>query len=392
MSLFEFQRMRRLPPYVFAAVIESKMAARRAGEDIIDLDLGSPDMGTPRHIVEKLLEAAQKESNHRYSASRGIGKLRQAIAGWYGRRYGVDLDPETETVVTMGAKEGLAHLILATITPGEVVLAPDPTSPIHSCAAVLAGGDLRSVPIGPDCDFFENLQTAVRQTWPRPRMLVISFPHNPTGAVAELDFFEKVVDLCKENQILLVHDLAYADLCYDGHRAPSLLQVKGARDIGVEAFSMSKSYSMAGWRIGYVCGNREMVAALTRIKSYFDYGAFQPIQIASAIALNEGQDWVDEIVAIYKERRDVLADGLARAGWPVHSPKGAMYVWAKIPERFQHLESVEFSKMLIREARVAVSPGLGFGQGGEGHVRLALVENVQRIQQAVRGIKKALSV
>lgn len=391
MSLFEFQRIKRLPPYVFATVIESKMAARRAGEDIVDLGLGNPDMGTPRHIVEKLLEASQKESNHRYSASRGIGKLRRAIAGWYGRRYGVDLDPETEAVVTMGAKEGLAHLILATITPGEVVLAPDPTSPVHSCAAVLAGGDLRSVPIGPECDFFENLRTAVRQTWPRPRMLVISFPHNPTGAVVELDFFEKAVDFCKENQILLVHDLAYADLRYDGHRAPSLLQVKGAKDIGVEAFSMSKSYSMAGWRIGYVCGNREMVAALARIKSYFDYGAFQPIQIASAAALDEGRDWVDEIVSIYKERRDVLADGLARAGWPVPSPRGAMYIWAKIPERFKHLDSVEFSKMLIREARVAVSPGLGFGQGGEGHVRFALAENVQRIQQAVRGIKMAFS-
>ncbi|MDR1920186.1 MAG: aminotransferase class I/II-fold pyridoxal phosphate-dependent enzyme [Candidatus Adiutrix sp.] len=391
MSLFDFQRMKRLPPYVFAAVIESKMAARRAGEDIIDLGMGNPDIGTPRHIVEKLLEAAQKESNHRYSASRGITKLRHAITGWYGRRFGVDLDPDAETVVTMGAKEGLAHLTLATITPGEVVLAPDPTYPIHAYAAIISGGDLRSVPIGPDRDFFEDLQVAVRQTWPRPRMLVISFPHNPTGKVVELSFFEKIVDFCKENKILVVHDLAYADLCFDGYKAPSFLQVKGAKDIGVEVFSMSKSYSMAGWRIGYVCGNREMVAALTRIKSYLDYGAFQPIQIASIIALNEGQECVDEIVGVYKERRDALVGGLERAGWNVPSPKGSMFIWAKIPERFSHLDSVEFSKMLIREAKVAVSPGLGFGSGGEGYVRFALVENVQRINQAARGIKKVFS-
>ena len=391
MSLFEFQRMKRLPPYVFATVIESKMAARRAGEDIVDLGMGNPDMGTPRHIVEKLLEASQKEVNHRYSASRGITKLRHAISGWYGRRYGVDLDPDTETVVTMGAKEGLAHLTLATITPGEVVLAPDPTYPIHSYAAIIAGGDLRSVPIGPDRDFFEDLQVAVRQTWPRPRMLVISFPHNPTGTVVELDFFEKVVAFCREHKILVVHDLAYADLCFDDYKAPSMLQVKGAKEIGVEVFSMSKSYSMAGWRIGYVCGNREMVGALARIKSYLDYGAFQPIQIASIIALNESQECVDEIVSIYRERRDALVDGLERAGWSVPSPKGAMFIWAKIPERFSHLDSVEFSKMLIREAKVAVSPGLGFGNGGEGYVRFALVENVQRINQAVRGIKKAFA-
>lgn len=391
MSLFEFQRMKRLPPYVFATVIEAKMAARRAGEDIVDLGMGNPDMGTPRHIVEKLLEAASKEVNHRYSASKGITKLRHAISSWYGRRYGVDIDPDTEAVVTIGAKEGLAHLTLATITPGEVVLAPDPTYPIHSYAAVIAGGDLRSVPVGPDRDFFADLQLAVRQTWPRPRMLVISFPHNPTGTVVDLDFFEKVVDFCKENKILVVHDLAYADLCYDGYQAPSLLQVKGAKDIGVEVFSMSKSYNMAGWRIGYVCGNKEMVAALTRIKSYLDYGAFQPIQIASIIALNEGQECVEEIVSVYKERRDALVGGLDRAGWKVPSPKGSMFIWAKIPERFSHLDSVEFSKMLIREAKVAVSPGLGFGAGGEGYVRMALVENVQRINQAIRGIKKVFS-
>ena len=391
MSLFEFQRMNRLPPYVFATVIESKMAARQAGEDIVDLGMGNPDLGTPKHIVDKLVEAASKESNHRYSASRGITKLREAISTWYSSRYGVDIDPATEAVVTIGAKEGLAHLTLATITPGEVVLAPDPTYPIHSYATIIAGGDLRAVPVGPDRDFFEDLQLAVRQTWPRPRMLVISFPHNPTGAVVELEFFEKVVDFCKENKILVVHDLAYADLCFDGYKAPSLLQVKGAKDIGVELFSMSKSYNMAGWRIGYVCGNKEMVSALTRIKSYLDYGAFQPIQIAAIIALNESQECVAEITSIYQERRDALVGGLERAGWSVPSPKGAMFIWAKIPERFSHLDSVEFSKMLIREAKVAVSPGLGFGPGGEGFVRFALVENIQRINQAVRGIKKVFS-
>lgn len=391
MSLFEFQRMKRLPPYVFATVIEAKMAARRAGEDIVDLGMGNPDMGTPKHIVDKLLEAAAKDINHRYSASKGITKLRHAISNWYGRRYGVDIDPDNEAVVTIGAKEGLSHLTLATITPGEVVLAPDPSYPIHAYAAVIAGGDLRTVPIGTDRDFFEDLQVAVRQTWPRPRMLMISFPHNPTGTVVDLGFFEKVVAFCKENKILVVHDLAYADLCFDGYKAPSLLQVKGAKDIGVEVFSMSKSYSMAGWRIGYVCGNRDMVGALTRIKSYLDYGAFQPIQIASIIALNESQDCVDEIVAVYKERRDALVSGLERAGWAVPSPQGSMFIWAKIPEQFRHLDSVEFSKMLIREAKVAVSPGLGFGNGGEGYVRFALVENVQRINQAVRGIRKVFS-
>ncbi|MDR0881822.1 MAG: aminotransferase class I/II-fold pyridoxal phosphate-dependent enzyme [Candidatus Adiutrix sp.] len=389
--MFKFQRMERLPPYIFGTVIESKMAARRAGEDIIDLGMGNPDMGTPKHIVDKLLEAAAKEVNHRYSASRGITKLRHAISNWYGRRYGVDIDPDSEAVVTMGAKEGLAHLTLATITPGEVVLAPDPTYPIHSYSAVIAGGDLRSVPIGPDRDFFADLQVAVSQTWPRPRMLVISFPHNPTGTVVDLRFFEKVVNFCKENQILVVHDLAYADLCFDGYKAPSLLQVKGAKDIGVEVFSLSKSYNMAGWRIGFVCGNRPMVGALTRIKSYLDYGAFQPIQIAAIIALNEHQECVEEIVSVYKERRDTLVGGLERAGWPVASPLGSMFIWAKIPERFSHLGSVDFAKMLIREAKVAVSPGLGFGAGGEGYVRFALVENVQRINQAVRGIKKALA-
>ncbi|MDR2338981.1 MAG: aminotransferase class I/II-fold pyridoxal phosphate-dependent enzyme [Deltaproteobacteria bacterium] len=390
-DLFEFQRMNRLPPYVFATVNEFKMAARRAGSDIVDLGMGNPDLGTPRHIVDKLIEAASKDSNHRYSASKGITKLRHAIAGWYKRRYDVDLDPDRETVVTLGAKEGLAHLTLATITPGEVVLAPDPTYPIHSYAAIIAGGDLRSVPIGPGRDFFADLQVAVRQTWPRPRMLVISFPHNPTGAVVDLAFFEKLVAFCLEQRILIVHDLAYADLCFDGYKAPSILQAKGAKDIAVEAFSLSKSYSMAGWRVGFICGNEKMVAALTRIKSYLDYGAFQPIQIAAIIALNDSQECVSEIVATYKERRDVLLEGLGKAGWQVEAPKGGMFLWAAIPKDFQPLGSVEFAKSLITHAKVAVSPGLGFGSGGEGFVRFALVENVQRIRQATRSIKKALS-
>jgi alanine-synthesizing transaminase len=389
-DLFEFQRMTRLPPYVFAQVTEFKMAARRAGEDIVDLGMGNPDLGTPKHIVDKLIEASLKETNHRYSASKGITKLRHAIRDWYRRRYDVDIDPDTEAVVSIGAKEGLAHLTLATITPGEVVLAPDPTYPIHSYAAIISGGDLRSVPIGPGRDFFADLQVAVRQTWPKPRMLVISFPHNPTGTVVDLEFFEKVVDFCTEHRILVVHDLAYADLCFDGYKAPSLLQVKGAKNIGVEAFSLSKSYSMAGWRIGFICGNSKMVSALTRIKSYLDYGAFQPIQIASIIALNGPQECVSEICNIYKERRDVLCDGLTRAGWQVEPPKGTMFLWAKIPDKFLHMGSVDFSKFLITKAKVAVSPGLGFGNGGDDYVRFALVENTQRINQATRGIKKAL--
>ena len=388
MSVFDFRRMKRLPPYVFATVNELKTSARRAGEDIVDLGMGNPDLATPPHIVEKLVEAAQKATNHRYSASKGITKLRHAIAAWYRRRYNVDLDPETEAVVTIGAKEGLSHLVLATISPGDVVFAPNPTYPIHPYSAIIAGGDLRSIPIAADRDFFDDLQVAFNQTWPSPRMLIVSFPHNPTGAVVELDFFEKVVAFCREREIMLVHDLAYADLTFDGYKAPSLLQVKGAKEIGVEIFSMSKSYSMAGWRVGFVCGNKDLVMALTRIKSYLDYGMFQPIQIAAIIALNDDQSCVQEIVDTYKERRDVLCQGLNRVGWPVEPPKGTMFVWAEIPEQFKHMGSVDFAKMLIHEAKVAVAPGLGFGQYGEGYVRFALVENSQRINQAIRGLRK----
>lgn len=390
MVSFEFRRMKRLPPYVFATVNELKMSARRAGEDIIDLGMGNPDLATPKHIVDKLVEAARKKKNHRYSASRGITKLRHAIAGWYRRRYSVDLDPETEAVVTIGAKEGLSHLVLATVSPGDVVFAPNPTYPIHPYSAILAGGDLRSIPLARDRDFFEDLKSAVKQTWPAPRMLIISFPHNPTTEVVELDFFEKVVDFCREHEIMLVHDFAYADLCFDGYQAPSLLQVKGAKEIGVELFSLSKSYSMPGWRLGFVCGNKDMVHALTRIKSYLDYGVFQPIQIAGIIALNHDQSCVQGIAETYRKRRDALIRGLRRIGWEVPAPRATMFVWARIPEQFRHLNSVDFSKMLIQEAKVAVSPGLGFGEYGEGYVRFALVENNHRINQAVRGLRKVM--
>ncbi len=386
----EFPRIKRLPPYIFATVDELKMSARRSGEDIIDLGMGNPDLPTPDHIVKKMVEAVRKSHNHRYSASRGITKLRHAIAAWYRRRYDVDIDPESETVVTIGAKEGLSHLILSMINPGEVVLAPNPTYPIHHYSVIIAGGDLRSIPMSLDRDFMEDLTIAVKQTWPAPKILIISFPHNPTTAVVDLNFFQRVVNFCREHNILIVHDLAYADLTFDGCKAPSLFQVNGAKDIGVELFSMSKSYSMAGWRVGFVSGNRDMVQALTRLKSYIDYGIFQPIQIAAIIALNEDQSCVEEIRKVYQTRRDALVNGLNRIGWNVPTPKGTMFVWAQIPERFSHLGSVDFAKMLIQEAKVAVSPGRGFGEYGEGYVRFALVENNQRINQAIRGLRKVI--
>jgi len=390
MNKLEFPRIKRLPPYVFAAVDELKMSARRAGEDIIDLGMGNPDLSTPDHIVKKMVEAVRKGHNHRYSASRRITKLRHAIAAWYRRRYDVDIDPDSETVVTIGAKEGLSHLILSMISPGEVVFAPNPTYPIHTYSVIIAGGDLRSIPMALDRDFMEDLTAAVKQTWPAPKALIISFPHNPTTAVVDLNFFQRIVDFCQEHNILIIHDLAYADLTFDGYEAPSLFQVKGAKDIGVEVFSMSKSYSMAGWRVGFASGNREMVQALTRLKSYMDYGIFQPIQIAAIIALNEDQSCVEEVRRVYKERRDTLINGLKRIGWDVPSPRGTMFAWAKIPEQFSRMNSVDFSKMLIQEAKVAVSPGLGFGEYGEGYVRFALVENSQRINQAIRGLRKVI--
>lgn len=386
----KFARLDRLPPYVFATVNQLKMEARRAGEDIIDLGMGNPDLGTPDHIVEKLIESAKKHQNHRYSASMGITRLRHAISQWYGRRYNVDIDPETEAIVTIGVKEGLSHLILVTIRPGDVVFVPNPTYPIHPFSAIIAGGDVRGIPLSPETDFFENLIAATRQTWPRPKVLILNYPHNPTTAVVELDFFQKIVDYAKEHDIMVIHDFAYSDLVFDGYQAPSFLQAKGAREVGVEFFSLSKSYNMAGWRVGFCVGNPEIVAALRRIKSYLDYGIFQPIQIASIIALQGPQDCVAEICDTYRARRDTLISGLNRAGWEIESPKGTMFVWAKIPEKFRSMGSVEFSKMLVREAKVAVSPGLGFGEYGDEHVRFALIENNKRINQAVRGIKKVL--
>jgi len=387
----QFARLDRLPPYVFAKVNEIKMEARRAGQDIIDLGMGNPDIGTPEHIVDKLVEAARKDHNHRYSASMGITKLRLAISNWYKRRFDVDIDPEREAIVTIGVKEGMSHLVLVTIRPGDVVLTPNPTYPIHPYSAIIAGGDVRGVPLGPGQDFFDNLVQAVRQSWPRPKLMILSFPHNPTTEVVDLEFFQKIVDFAREHKMLVIHDFAYADLVFDDYQAPSLLQAKGAKEVGVEFFSMSKSYSMAGWRVGFCVGNPETIFALKRIKSYLDYGIFQPIQIAAIIALNGEQDCVSEICDTYRSRRDTLITGLNRAGWEVESPKGTMFVWARIPDRYRHLGSVEFSKFLIKEAQVAVSPGLGFGEYGDDFVRFALIENNMRINQAVRGLRKALA-
>ena len=383
----EFARLDRLPPYVFATVNEIKMEARRKGEDIIDLGMGNPDMGTPEHIVEKLVEASRKPHNHRYSASMGITKLRMAICDWYKRRYDVDIDHDNEAIVTIGVKEGMSHLVLVTIRPGDVVFTPNPTYPIHPYSAIISGGDVRGIPVGPEQDFFQNLMHATRQTWPRPKILILSYPHNPTTEIVEIEFFEKLVDYAKEHNIIVIHDFAYADLTFDGFQAPSFMQVKGAKEVGVEFFSLSKSYNMPGWRVGFCVGNPEIVAALRRIKSYLDYGIFQPIQIASIIALNGPQECVEQIRLTYQKRRDSLINGLNRVGWPISSPKGTMFVWGKIPDRFLHMGSVEFSKFLIQEAKVAVSPGLGFGEYGDEYVRFALIENSMRIKQAVRGIK-----
>jgi len=375
---------------MFKVVDKLKIDMRREGVDIVDLGMGNPDLPTPRHIVEKLIEAAEKPQNYRYSASAGITKLRQAIADWYKRRWGVEIDPEEEAIATIGAKEGLSHFVLATVSPGDVVFAPNPTYPIHPYSVIIAGGDLRSIPIGPGRDFFEDLLTATKQTWPAPKMLIVSYPHNPTTAVVDLAFFEKIVAFCREHDMIVIHDFAYADLVFDGYTPPSFLQVPGAKDIGVEFFTLSKSYSMPGWRVGFCVGNPELIAALRRIKSYLDYGMFQPIQIAAIIALNGPYDCVQEIVEIYRQRRDALVDGLNRIGWAIDKPKGTMFVWAKIPEPYLKMGSIEFAKMLMVKARVAVSPGIGFGQYGDDHVRFALIENPHRINQAIRGIKQIL--
>ena len=387
-----FYRLKRLPPYVFAQVQALKLEARHRGEDIIDFGMGNPDQPTPSHIVDKLIEASKKARNHRYSASRGITKLRHAIAGWYKRNYDVDLDPETEAIVTIGSKEGIAHLALAMIGPGDVVLTPTPTYPIHMYSFIIAGGEVRGIELRQDSDFFDDLMRVYRQTLPRPRILVINFPHNPTTAVVDLEFFKKIVAFAKEHNVIVVHDLAYADIVFDGYRAPSFLQVPEAKDVGVEFYTLSKSYNMPGWRVGFCVGNREVVGALAKIKSYLDYGIFQPVQIASTVALNGPQDCVKEVVQRYQSRRNVLVNGLNRIGWPVSMPRATMFVWARIPGAYRHMGSLEFSKLLLADAKVAVSPGIGFGEGGDEFVRFALVENEHRTRQAIRGIRKALKL
>ena len=386
----EFQRIKRLPPYVFNIINDLKLEARHRGEDIVDFGMGNPDMPTPPHVVAKLMEAAAKPQNHRYSVSRGIYKLRVAISDWYRRRYQVEIDPDAEAIVTIGAKEGLSHLMWAIVDPGDVVFCPSPTYPIHQYSVVLAGGDLHNIPMHSGDDFLERLQDAVKRTWPKPKLLIVSFPHNPTTEVVEIDFFQRVVDFARENGMLVIHDLAYADLAFDGHKPPSLLQIPGAKDIGLEFFSLSKSYNMPGWRIGFAVGNRDMIHALARIKSYLDYGIFQPVQIAAIQALNGPQDCVEEICETYRRRRDALVDGLDRVGCKIKKPRGTMFVWAEIPEPCKAMGSVEFSKFLLQEAKVAVSPGIGFGEYGDPYVRFALIENEHRTRQAVRTIRKAL--
>ncbi|MBY5268193.1 alanine transaminase [Spiribacter salinus] len=384
----EFQRIKRLPPYVFNIVNELKAQARARGEDIVDFGMGNPDLPTPPHIVEKLVEAAQRPDTHRYSMSRGIPRLRRAITRWYHRRYDVALDPESEAIVTIGSKEGLAHLALATLGPGDAVLVPNPAYPIHPYGIVIAGADIRHVPLVQGGDFFTELEKAIKDTWPKPKMLILNFPANPTAQCVELEFFERVVAICREHGIWIVHDLAYADLVYDGYEAPSILQVEGAREVAVESFSLSKSYNMPGWRVGFVCGNAQVIAALARMKSYLDYGMFTPIQVAAIHALEGPQECVTEIRDTYQARRDVLCDGLQAAGWPVEKPKATMFVWAQIPEPYRDMGSLEFSKKLLRDAGVAVSPGIGFGEYGDEYVRFGLIENQHRTRQAVRGIKQ----
>ena len=384
----EFSRIKRLPPYVLGIVNELKYEARRRGEDIIDFGLGNPDMPPPKHIVDKLIEAAQKESNHRYSLSRGIYKLRLAITDWYKRNHDVDLDPDSEAIATIGSKEGIAHLAMAITSPGDSVLVPTPTYPIHTYAFILANADVIHVPLGPDVDFFEALLDAFKRNWPRPKAMVINFPHNPTTQVVDIDFFEKVVDFAKEHDLIVIHDFAYGDIVFDGYRAPSFLQVPGAKDVGIEFFSLSKSYNMPGWRVGFAVGNSEIIHALARIKSYQDYGMFQPIQIAATVALNGPRDCVEEIRDTYQRRRDVLCESLNRIGWKVTPPTATMMVWAEIPDRFKKMGSLEFCKLLLEQAKVAVAPGIGFGEGGDHFVRFSLVENEHRIRQAARGIRE----
>jgi alanine-synthesizing transaminase len=383
----EFARIKRLPPYVFNITGELKMAARRRGEDVIDLSMGNPDGPTPPHIVEKLVETVRRPDTHGYSVSKGIPRLRKAICGWYERRYGVALDPETEAIVTIGSKEGIAHFASATLDRGDIVLVPNPSYPIHIYGPVIAGADIRHVRNTPDVDFFSELERAIRESFPKPKMLIINFPGNPTTQCVEPEFFERIVALARANDIIVVHDLAYADIVFDGYRAPSIMEVPGAKDVAVEFFTLSKSYNMAGWRIGFMVGNRELVGALARIKSYHDYGTFTPIQVASIVALEGPQECVEDVRATYQRRRDVMVKGLRDAGWAVDLPRASMYVWARIPDKYAAMGSLEFAKKLLQDAKVAASPGIGFGEYGDTHVRLALIENENRIRQAVRGIR-----
>lgn len=384
----DFPRIKRLPPYVFNITNELKMAARHRGEDIIDLSMGNPDGDTPKHIVDKMVEVAQRPGTHGYSASRGIPRLRKAISDWYKRRWGVDIDPDKEAIVTIGSKEGIAHLMLATCDRGDTVLVPNPSYPIHIYGSIIAGADVRSVRMGPGIDFFSEFERAVTETTPKPKLMILGFPSNPTAQCVDLDFFEKLVALAKKHGVYIVHDLAYADIVYDGFKAPSIMQVPGAKDVAVEFFTMSKSYNMAGWRIGFMVGNRELVGALTRIKSYHDYGTFTPIQVGAIEALNGPQECVEEVRKEYEHRRDVMVKGLHDLGWMVEKPKASMYIWAELPEFYKSMGSVEFSKRLLEKAKVAVSPGIGFGEYGEGFVRIALIENADRIRQALRGIRQ----
>ena len=385
------RRIDRLPPYVFSIVNDMKAEARRRGEDIIDLGMGNPDLPTPQPIVDKLMQAVQNDRNHRYSASRGITKLRLALSNWYDRRFDVAVDPEREALVSIGAKEGLAHLMWVLLRSGDTALVPEPSYPIHQFSCIFAGAEVNSVPLSHDtADFFADLTQAYERTWPRPRVVLVSFPHNPTGHCVDLDFFERLVSFARENDVLVVHDFAYAEIVFDGYKPPSILQVPGAKDVAVEFVSLSKSHSMSGWRLGFAAGNAEVIAGLQRLKSYLDYGVFQPIQIAAITALNDCDDTPPQVAGVYQSRRNVLCDGLDRVGWHVHKPRGTMFVWAPIPEPFRELGSLEFSKLLLTQAKVAVSPGVGFGQRGEDFVRFALVENEARIRQAVRGIRKVL--
>lgn len=383
----EFPRINRLPPYVFNIVNDLKAKARAAGEDIIDFGMGNPDQPTPQHIVDKLIEAVQRPDTHRYSVSRGVPRLRKAICNWYKTRFDVDLNFDHEAIVTIGSKEGLAHLALATLGPGDVVLVPNPAYPIHPYGVVIAGADVRHVPLVEGGNFFEELTNAINNCYPKPKMLILNFPGNPTSECVDLEFFEKIISIAKEHKIWVVHDLAYADIAFDGYVAPSILQVEGAKDIAVEFFTLSKSYNMPGWRVGFMCGNKELVGALSRIKSYLDYGTFAPIQIAAIAALEGPQECVKEISDMYQKRRDVLCEGLNSVGWKVEKPKATMFVWAKIPDAYLEMGSLEFCKKLLIEAKVAVAPGIGFGQYGDDHVRFGLIENENRTRQAIRGIK-----